>query len=271
MQSLTCRPLPGNADCTYNVVSRDWSPDDGGAPSSRARRYSTFDLCATVRRRDVTFDFEDVFYRKCELDGSVYLVASKELVLAEATELREMQDGGKRSKFDVSVYESAPSSTPPRLLAEHALSQGDYLRYEGFKALAMNWEMCDDRCEGWRVPIAVVNVAQTDTFMQCINTASMPALLRASRLVDMKTNSVVHSSEHWLIMGFPHPGFDVPRAASKYFPLSRDLWTMGRPGCVSASLQRKLAGNAMHWMQASSMVLFTFASTVKDFNCSGSL
>jgi len=195
------------------------------------------------------------------IDASVYMVGPEDLALAEVNELEDGTVRCNKPMVEVTITPGIRFRCQP----EHVLCQGDYVRYEGFKILAMRQGLCDQRCEQWKIGLGIVNVTQAVTFIDTVNKQTMPALLRNSRLVDLVSNTMIQTSEHWVIMGFPHPSFDIPRSASKYFPLS-NLVADDSAGRVSCPDQRRLAGNAMHWLQASSLVLHTWASTIKRLN-----
>ena len=67
---------------TYHQFTVRFSPTDLGVPSSRRRVYTWFSLIGVIKQdldssglpRVNTWMFEEMFYRKCVVDGSIYMV-----------------------------------------------------------------------------------------------------------------------------------------------------------------------------------------------------
>lgn len=80
----TCRPLCGaqSPSLTYGMFSTRLAPVDLGIPSNGKRMfawfYSNLSVGLAVPPEVLTTVFQDLFFHKCQLDASIYMVASDE-------------------------------------------------------------------------------------------------------------------------------------------------------------------------------------------------
>ena len=167
--------------------------------------------------------FGDIFFKELAADASIYLVAPESEKLAESKEVIQKVDAASKPRRVVHLESGEPS-------AEKLLHPGDYARLEGYRCLAMqDPTLCTKLADGeidWKKRIALVNVVQTETYMKDIGTTVVPCLMRRSQLVEMRTSEIVWAAEHWVIMGFPHPGFKDDDNLRKFFPCPRCLMWM---------------------------------------------
>jgi hypothetical protein len=254
LKSVLARPSVVDQDVTgYEVRSCVYSPTDIGIPAARPRRYSAFHLRGIIQ--PFPLSFEDCFFRKVILDGTVFMVAREGFADLEILELWQAM----KTRKSLGLAPLAEGTTLERLLPA-----GDYERLEGFQLLAERKGFQDPESQEWNVPMAVVNVTQTETHSKTVSTKVMPTLLRRSRLVDIVKGRVIPAAEHWLIMGFPHPQLDGSTDhMAHFFPCPELVGDEHDQSHLSGSDQRALCGNAMHWSQVGVWFLFNLACTSK--------
>ena len=69
-------------------------------------------------------------------------------------------------------------------------------------------------------------------------------------LVDLVTQRPIVPMELWLIQGWPHPGLPgIDKKLAKFFPFKDLVHASDGKPMLSASDQRILTGNGMHWVQ----------------------
>lgn len=129
MKSPRARPPIASKE-GYLVRSHVWSPSDLGIPSNRPRKYTSMHL-----RRALTHDtvndvaMATVFYRRLQVDASVYLAAPESAQALESAGSSRRQScaiRGENSESDGQVSS-----------ADHILSTADYVRMEGYVVEAL--------------------------------------------------------------------------------------------------------------------------------------
>ena len=145
---------------------------------------------------------------------------------------------------------------------------GSTQRLEAWKLTAFEQGLIDAECKlvaGCGESL-LFNITQNTSFSCTCTPDICPSLLRNSILYDVGSRTCLLPAEHWLVQGFPHPCAGIE---SQWFPFPEVV----EPSAsaikqVSSSAQRSLTGNAMHWSQISTWVLYsmlTQISTIHDF------
>ena len=150
-----------------------------------------------------------------------------------------------------------------------ALSTSMFARLESWQAWLMKSSGLQDAKGQWLPPepsLALVNITQIPGFGGSVQVKFMPCLLTHTLLFDLRENQLVTVFVHWLTQGFAHPAaLGVPTRVTRHFPFDHRVLAFGEAGALSPAVQRRLAGNAMHWSAIGSWMLFNFSSTCKGF------
>jgi len=158
--------LPEWALCT-----KFFSPEDLGVPHRRQRCYTAG--VWKPRFPSLNFGlvhFEHEFFRTLELSAKVF--------------------------FEVDPAMASQGSRP--------MISAQANRLETHLVRAAEKGLCNQDFSEWRVPVAVVNLLQSNAWA-AISTTSLPSLLRKGRLWDLTSGAEVGEVSVWLAQGFPHP------------------------------------------------------------------
>ena len=216
------------------MLNKVFSPSHIGVPAHRRRRYSLFgnNTWAQIDAANIP-SFED-FFCDLECDASVY------------------------------ISENHLPSESDSLPTNARLS-----RLEGYGLRAIEDGVCDATMSQWHVPFAICNLENTAEYAG-FETKVFPTLLCRSHFYEMKFDRPLYLQELWTVQGFPHPKVDVCRDCNLVFPVP-DLVLDDNGGStpLSASAQRMMVGNSMHWAQLSPWFLYAVSTTPRSFDAQG--
>jgi hypothetical protein len=226
----------------WAVVTEVFSAEQLGVPVKRPRRYSAgFWLPRCSLRPGV--DFKQQFCRRLRLDASIYFAADPAMQGCSAGDDDTL----------------------------HSMNSSQAVRLESRLCEAFRLGHCDAGFRNWTVPVALVDVTQSESWRK-IETQCVPTLLTGSKLYDMVSSQVVGEVSLWLSQGFPHPsaiGVGAASIAQLDFSFPCGLQAIdGAPGASSQQAARpltkaerlRLAGNAMNLTQVSAWFAFVVGS-----------
>ena len=198
-----------NVPIPYRTRSHVWSPHATGVPTSCERMY--VDIAPNNASADnCKLNFSSLFAEPSLADVTVFFCASRSMIDHEIAQELRRQDMDCLED-DIFVWRKSP--------LDIMLSPSETDRMMGFYRFARLRDTLssDNR---WNQSAAVVNVAQTVGFAKSFSEKVMPTLLRKSILVDLVRESPVWACEHFLIQGFPYPGY-CEATAEAFFPCPR--------------------------------------------------
>jgi hypothetical protein len=249
------------ADRGYASFSLKFSPLDLGIPSSGDRVWTWFRLVGVVNlvAQDVSVQmFEDVFFRLCVCDASVYMVVDS------ITRGNHKRAWARKHGVCVpgDMVDSLGALDP--LLLETELSALDVagpfcdatfrIRLRKYDHMAAS-----SKGKSEVLSCQLANLMQNAELFHSTSKYA-PRLLKQSYLFDLKRRHEVIAPQHYLMMGFPFPGL-VPESASKYFPFPSIVDinpTDGDPNKLDDASNRKLTGLSFHWACIGALMMYAW-------------
>ena len=98
------------------------------------------------------------------------------------------------------------------------------------------------------MPVAIVDLHTSPSFIPVIHWSTLPAILKHSRLYDMVRKRLLLAAELWAAQGFPHAGMPID--------LNRKADFVSDHTSLPPRDQCELIGNSMHWSQIGSWYLY---------------
>jgi hypothetical protein len=258
MPLLKCPMSRPDCACAgYGMFSTVFSSSHTGVPSDRIRKYSLFNLLATEsfvacpqRLLDL---FQQIFFRDCVADASIYMQ------VPESFTKDHLERKAQKYNVDWMVEYCSGSASSGEDGADIGKFSDDLMQ-SSFKVRRVAYRLKAALQPGFNeMPVAIVNLVQTAGYMQGRLQTRAPALLRGSCLYDLVSDKEVLPIQHWLIQGFPVPGF-VDEELSANFPFPSLL--PGHKDPLHDKEVRTLTGNSMHVAAVGAWVLFAWSASV---------
>ena len=148
------------------------------------------------------------------------------------------------------------------------LSNGDYNYLQGWFWAAERKGLydVDEGRRRWKVPMAIANTSQSDSYWNSIPTTYFPTSMPRAIHFDMVRDRQITLMETWLQQGVPHP--DAPELSDlckEHFPFDHLVGLRSGLNGLSLQEQKLLIGNSRHVAAVGAWFMYQISSAERSF------